>query len=235
MRHIIRALIFDVDETLVYYEGYNLKEWFRRYTAPAIKRLGIEIDAETYRKMTRGELPRSYVERFGVSHVLFWKTVDGANLKYRIEAAERGKIKPFPDVDALKELKDMGLKLAAVSNASQECTEFVLDLFKLRRYFDAVFGKDYSYLDGAKPSPYLIEKSLKTLKISPEEALVVGDSKSDVLAAHRAGVKAVQIVRFEKVENADYYVKTLWQLLELVESLNSDQPEPSGISSKLPL
>lgn len=236
--YIIRALIFDVDETLVYYEGYDIREWFEKYTAPAIKGIGINIDVETYRKMTRGELPRSYVERFGVNHVLFWKTVDKANLKYRMEAAEKGKIKPFPDVNALKELKSMGLKLAAVSNASQECTEFVLDLFKLREHFDAVFGKDYSYLNGAKPSPYLIEKSLKALKTSPNEALVVGDSKSDVLAAHRAGVKAVQIERFEKVENADYYVKNLWELLELLRSLrslNSNQPEPAGTFPKPPL
>lgn len=219
---MLRALIFDVDETLIYYEGHDARRWFDDYLEPAFQRHNINVDFETYGKMVRGTLPRSYVERLGINHVDFWKLVDTVNLEYRKKLAEEGKIKPFPDVArALDELKNMGLKLAAVSNASQECTEFVLGLFKLRKYFDVVFGKDYSYLDGAKPSPYLIEKSLKALKISPGEVLVVGDSKLDILAAHRAGVKVVQIERFERVENADYYVKDLGELLELVKLLNS--------------
>ncbi|AIF68935.1 hypothetical protein PAP_02535 [Palaeococcus pacificus DY20341] len=219
---IIKGIIFDVDETLVYYEGYNSRKWFEKWGKPEIAELGLDLDFETYRKMVIGELPRSYVEVFGVNHVEFWKAIDEAKLKYRKAAAKEGKIKTFPDVDALGELKKFGLKLAAVSNASQECTEFVLELFDLKKYFDVVFGKDYSYLDGAKPNPYLIEKALKALGVQPNEALVVGDSYSDVLAAHRANVKAVQALRFDNfIGEADYHVKDLWELWELVMKKNS--------------
>jgi len=138
-------------------------------------------------------LPRSWVENLGVNHVEFWKAIDRANLKYRKWAAEQGLIKAFLDVDVLKSFKEMGLKMVAVSNASQDCAEFVLKLFDLKKYFDVVLGKDYKYLDGAKPNPYLIKKSLKALEVSPKEALVVGDSLSDILAAHRARTKVVQV------------------------------------------
>lgn len=218
---MVKALIFDVDETLVYYEGHNPRKWFNSYLKPAIQQRGIDLDFETYRKMVKGILPRSYVEKFGIDHVEFWKLIDNVNLEYRKALAKEGKIKVFPDVSrTLQELKTMGLKLAAVSNASQECTEFVLNLFNLEKYFDAVFGKDYSYLDGVKPNPYLIQKSLRALNVSTNEALVVGDSELDVKAAHRAGIKAVQVLRFDNfVEEADYHVRDLNELVDLVKEL----------------
>jgi len=207
---MIRGLIFDVDETLVYYEGYNHREWFEEWVAPALKRAGIEIDYETYRKTVSGELPRSHVRRLGIDPVEMWKVIDRANNEYRKAMAREGRIKAFPDVDALRELRKLGLKMAAVSNASQENTEFVLDLFNLRELFDVVIGKDYSNIDGVKPSPYLVNKALKVLDLKPEEVLVVGDSIHDVLAGHRAGAKVVNVTRFGRVEGADYYVCGSW-------------------------
>ncbi|ASJ07100.1 HAD family hydrolase [Thermococcus pacificus] len=218
---MLRGLIFDVDETLVYYEGYNHRDWYEEWVKPELEKHGIALDYETYRRTVTGELPRSYVERFGIDHVEFWKLVDRVNLSYRQEMARLGRIKPFPDVSALKELRNLGLKLAAVSNASQDCTEFVLDLFNLRGYFDVVYGKDYSNLDGVKPNPYLVEKALKALNLKPEEALMVGDSAHDVLAGKGAGLRTVNVTRFGKVEGADYYVKDLWELVELVKELFS--------------
>ena len=221
---MIRGLVFDVDETLVYYEGYDHRKWFEEWVVPVLRKAGIEIDYETYRKTVSGELPRSYVRRLGIDPVEMWKVIDRANNEYRKAMAREGKIKAFPDVDALGELRKLGLKMAAVSNASQENTEFVLDLFNLRELFDVVVGKDYSNIDGVKPSPYLINKALRALDLKPEEVLVVGDSVHDVLAGHRAGARVVNVTRFGRVEGADYYVENLWELLELVKKLGTQSP-----------
>ncbi|WP_457751200.1 HAD family hydrolase [Thermococcus sp.] len=220
---MLKGLIFDVDETLVYYEGYDHREWYKKWVMPALREHGIELDYETYRKTVTGELPRSYIERFGINHVEFWKIVDKVNMRYRRWLAERGKIRPFSDVNALAELKAMKLKLAAVSNASQECTEFVLNLFDLRKYFDVIYGKDYSYLDGVKPNPYLVNKALKTLGLKREEVLLVGDSSNDILAGKNAGIKTVNITRFGRIDGADYYVENLWELVELVKKMLGNQ------------
>ncbi|WP_297469550.1 HAD family phosphatase [Thermococcus sp.] len=216
---MLRGLIFDVDETLVYYEGYDLRRWYEEVGRPAMEKLGVVLDWETFRRIVRGELSRTYVERFGIDHVEFWKAMDRANRTYRENLLKAGRIKPFPDVDALKELRNMGLKLAAVSNASQDNTELVLRAFGLDKYFDIVLGKDYSYLDGVKPNPYLIEKALRALNLKPQEVMIVGDSSNDVLAGKRAGIKTVNIVRFEKVPGADYYVNDLWELVKIVRGL----------------
>ncbi|AAL81913.1 HAD family hydrolase [Pyrococcus furiosus DSM 3638] len=213
---MIKGVIFDVDETLVYYEGYSLKEWYEKIAKPTMKKLGILIDWETFRKMAKGELPRSYVEEFGIDHVTFWKALDKANRRYREELLNEGKIRTYDDVEAIKELKKLGLKLAAVSNASQDNTELVLKAFNLLDYFDVVYGKDYTYLDGVKPNPYLINKALNTLGLRPDEAILVGDSDLDIIAGKRAGVTVVQIVREKKYEGADYYIQNLWELVDLI-------------------
>ena len=220
---MLRGLIFDVDETLVYYEGYDHRKWFEEWVKPALEGAGIKIDYETYRKTVTGELPRSYVKKLGIDPVRMWMIIDRTNNEYRKALAKEGRIKAFPDVGALKELRKLDLKLAAVSNASQENTEFVLDLFDLKKFFNVVIGKDYSNIDGVKPSPYLINKALKRLNLKPDEVLVVGDSIHDVLAGHRAGARVVNVMRFGKVKGADYYVKNLWELLELVKEILGTQ------------
>ncbi|ACS34015.1 HAD family hydrolase [Thermococcus gammatolerans] len=221
---MIRGLIFDVDETLLYYEGYTLRRWYEEVGRPAMEKLGVLLDWETFRRIVRGELSRRYVERFGIDHVEFWKAMDRANKAYRERLLEEGKIKPFPDAGALEELRALGLKLAAVSNASQDNTELVLKAFGLDRYFDVILGKDYSYLDGVKPNPYLLNKALKVLGLKKDEVLLVGDSSNDVLAGRNAGIKTVNIVRFERVPGADYYVNTLWELVNLVKELRAKNP-----------
>ena len=216
---MLKGLIFDVDETLVYYEGYTLRRWYDNVATPVMKKLGVFVDWDTFKKIIEGKLSRKYVEKFGIDHVEFWKALDRANRTYRENLLKAGKIKPFSDVDALKELRNMGLKLAAVSNASQDNTELVLRAFGLDKYFDIILGKDYTYLDGVKPNPYLVNKALRLMNLRPDEVLLVGDSIRDILAGKRAGVKTVNIVRFEKVPGADYYVNDLWELVKIVRGL----------------
>lgn len=216
---MLRGLVFDVDETLVYYEGYSLRGWYKEVGRPAMEKLGVVLDWETFSRIVNGELSRTYVERFGIDHVEFWKAMDRANRAYRERLLREGRIKPFPDVKALIELKRLGLKLGAVSNASQDNTELVLKAFGLREYFEVILGKDYSYLDGVKPNPYLVNKALKALNLKPEEVLLVGDSSNDVLAGKKAGIKTVNVTRFGKIEGADYYVENLWELVSLVRKI----------------
>ena len=218
----IRGVIFDVDETLVYYEGYDHEKWFRERVKPALEAVGIRIDYETYRKTVSGELPRTYVRRLGIDPIKMWRVIDRVNLDYRKELASRGGIKAFEDVDVVKELKNLGMKLAAVSNASQECTEFVLDLFNLKPYFDFIAGKDYSNLDGVKPSPYLVIKALNALNIRPSDAVMIGDSHHDVLAGKAAGVTVINLMRFGKVEGADYYARDLWEVLDIIKGISRE-------------
>ncbi len=56
------GIIFDVDETLVYYEGYDHKKWFEEWVKPELERHGIKLDYELYSKTARLELPQDLRE-----------------------------------------------------------------------------------------------------------------------------------------------------------------------------
>lgn len=45
-----------------------------------------------------------------------------------------------------------------------------------------------------KPHPHMLEKIIKTQNIPPEEAIMVGDARNDVLMAHAAGVEPVVVL-----------------------------------------
>jgi len=211
----IRAIFFDVDETLVYYDVANLHEKLRELIEGVIKRLNLDMKYSDFEKMVRLEVPRTYVKEFGVDPIKFWRKIDEAIMSFRRDLAKKGLIKAYADTEVLK-LIDM--PLAAISNASTEATEFVLKLTGLKKYFKVIQGKDYRNIDGCKPSPYLILKVSRMLGVRPEEVMVVGDSMLDILAARRANAIAVHIKRSNKeIPEANITIESLYELLKILE------------------
>jgi len=99
--------------------------------------------------------------------------------------------------DVLRELKAAGIKVCVVSSNPRELILRVLRATGLSSYVDAVVGQDE--VERGKPDPAPILLALARLSARPDEAVVVGDSVYDVLAAKRAGVAAVGITRSDEV------------------------------------
>lgn len=92
----------------------------------------------------------------------------------------------------LRQLKGAGIKCALVSNNSRANVETILAQQRLS--FDLVLTRD----DVAfKPNPEAFLTALEKLNARPEEAIVIGDAHLDLLAAQRAGIEAVILVRTE--------------------------------------
>jgi phosphoglycolate phosphatase len=100
----------------------------------------------------------------------------------------------FPGArEALKTLGDAGLRQAICTNKPEAITRQVLDGLGIAEYFRVVVGGDT--LPRNKPDPLPLRTVLEGLDVTPEQALMVGDSAIDVLMAHAAGV-AVAFVSF---------------------------------------
>jgi putative hydrolase of the HAD superfamily len=96
---------------------------------------------------------------------------------------------PQPTRTALARLKAAGLLLGVVSN-SEGRAEQALEAAGLRDYFDVVV--DSGILGIEKPDPRIFQAALQALRVTPEEALYVGDLYDvDVLGAQAAGMQAV--------------------------------------------
>ncbi len=109
---------------------------------------------------------------------------------YEPRAAEM--TRPWPGVvETLQRLKAAGLKLAVCTNKPSRATGEILAALGLAEYFDAVVGGDDA--PALKPDPAHLHETLRRLSAAADEAVMVGDSANDVLAAKAAGVPAVVV------------------------------------------
>lgn len=89
----------------------------------------------------------------------------------------------------LSSLHQAGFKLAVVTNKPSEFTLPLLTQFGWKRYFGSIVCGDT--LTHKKPHPAPILHACSELGISIDEALMVGDSMNDVLAAQAANCPCV--------------------------------------------
>jgi beta-phosphoglucomutase-like phosphatase (HAD superfamily) len=66
-----------------------------------------------------------------------------------------------------------------------------LDDHRLARYVSAVISRDDPDPAHMKPDPYRVRQAVQMLQAAPAECALVGDSVSDVTAAHAADLAAI--------------------------------------------
>jgi len=106
--------------------------------------------------------------------------------------AELGDIhtRVYPGVTAgFAALKAMPVGIAVVTNKPQAAALDLLDRFHLSQWIDVVVGGDSGLPQKPNPDPLL--RACETLRVPATQALMVGDSQTDVLAARAAGMPVV--------------------------------------------
>ncbi|MDO9151832.1 MAG: phosphoglycolate phosphatase [Methylotenera sp.] len=99
---------------------------------------------------------------------------------------------PYEGVlETLSHLKGKGFKLACVTNKPERFTHPLLDATGLADFFDVVVSGDT--LPKKKPSPMQLHHICKTFNVLEAESMLVGDSETDVVAAHAAGCYIVTV------------------------------------------
>lgn len=107
---------------------------------------------------------------------------------YRKRYTERGAFENsvYPGIlRLLEDLRGAGMKLAVATSKPVTPAKIVLDYFDLTRRFDTIAAEDDSEHGGGKE--WLIRNALEELKLSPEEAVMIGDTKYDAAGARNAG------------------------------------------------
>ncbi len=114
----------------------------------------------------------------------------GIDLLHAAEAAgaESGSLIPGA-AELLGWLEGRGIACALITNNSRRSADAVLARHPLP--FDLVLTRD----DGAtKPNPELFQKALKEFGVRPSQAIAIGDTHLDALAAHAAGIEEIHLV-----------------------------------------
>jgi len=93
--------------------------------------------------------------------------------------------------ELLQELKERGFLLAVATNAYRGSTLESLSHLKILDYFSSIAC--YDDVGRGKPAPDMLEKNLKDTNLEPKDAVFVGDSERDLLAAKSLNMDYIMI------------------------------------------
>lgn len=100
------------------------------------------------------------------------------------------KSRPYEGVVAgLEKLKNMGFRLACVTNKAEAFTLPLLADLELDGYFELVVSGDS--LPRKKPDPLPLTHACEYFGITPDQGILIGDSANDVKAAIAAGMPVI--------------------------------------------
>ncbi|HYC46917.1 MAG TPA: HAD family hydrolase [Burkholderiales bacterium] len=188
MARQLKGVIFDVDGTLVDSNDLHIEAWREAFAHHGI---GLKRD-EVHAQIGKGGdqlipvfLTQDEVEKFG-------QQLD----KLRVEIFARDYLpqaRPFPGVRALFErLRGDGLKIALATSAPAAELETHVKNLGVEHLVTGMTSADDA--DRSKPCPDIFEAALALLDDVPrEQALVVGDTPYDALAAARAGMPTIAL------------------------------------------
>ncbi len=127
----------------------------------------------------------------------------------------------YPGVkETLEQLHQAGFTMAIATNKPSKFVPDILQQHQIAHYFKAVIGGDR--FEKKKPDPMALAWLLATYDCQPQQMLMVGDSKNDILAAQRAGCRSFGLTygynHGEPIadSNPDYVADQISQLLDIV-------------------
>ena len=100
--------------------------------------------------------------------------------------------RPYPGMqELLTQLQARGVKMAVASNKFQEGTEHLIREFFPDIQFVAILGNRPGY--PLKPDPEIVREVLAQAAVEKEDAIMVGDSPTDMRTAANGGIDAVAV------------------------------------------
>jgi phosphoglycolate phosphatase-like HAD superfamily hydrolase len=102
-------------------------------------------------------------------------------------------VRPFSAVpDLLRRVRDAGVKIAIGTSAKKEELGKYLDIARIEALVDATASSEDA--EESKPAPDIFEVVLKKLKIEGADAVAIGDTPYDAVAAGKAGIATIGVL-----------------------------------------
>lgn len=267
MKNEIEAVIFDWAGTTIDYGCFAPVEVFLE----VFKRKGIDVTLEEARKpmgllkidhireLTKmTSIKNQWIEQYG-------RVPDEEDVREMYNDFEPSLLKvlsnyttPIPGVvEAVKKLRDMGLKIGSTTGYNNKMMEVVTKEAAAKGYApDTMFTPDG--LPGGRPYPWMCYKNAEALGVFPMKHIIkVGDTISDIKEGKNAGCYSIGVVKGSselglheeevlcmpeeelqkmckkteekfKAAGADYVIETMSELPDLIKVINEDLRKKSN-------
>jgi membrane protein len=182
-----RAILFDIDGTLVDSNDAHVEAWHRAFAAEGFAFSRTEIHAQVGKggdnlvpSLLPG-VPLGIQERLSHAEGEIYKR----DFMHEVE--------PFEGVrEVLKRLAERGHTLILASSASRAEVDYYVDLLDADGLITGTTSKDD--VRHSKPCPDIFAAALDLTGGPAAGTIVIGDTPYDVLAARRAGIDAVAVL-----------------------------------------
>lgn len=210
----IKAVLFDLGGTLIYFDGVwpQVMQAADGALLEHLHRKGFEVDRTRFKAAFRAELTAYYTERdtefieYTTAYVLRkvlgefgYPDVPDDTLAEALEtlyAVSQAHWKVEADaIDTLATLREAGFPMGILSNAADDQdVQTLVDRAKLRGYVDFVLSSAACGI--RKPNPRIFQIALEHWDFEPAEVAMVGDTLgADILGAQHAGLYSVWVTR----------------------------------------
>ncbi|MFK7801416.1 MAG: HAD family hydrolase [Anaerolineae bacterium] len=244
----IKAVIFDLDDTLIDWSGSKLS--FREVVTPKYGNVHEYLTGKGFKLPEKEQFAEIAMDCVVEEWNEKKKTFAGANFGDALAAALKKcgvsldqvdlvklmevydwqavpGVEPYPDThNVLTHLKSEGYKIGLITNAFQAMwmRDPELETYDLLKYLDArITSGDTRFM---KPHPAIYWRMLGLLDLMPEDCVFVGDRPAhDVQGAHNTGMIGIMIDPphldrgFEGTQ-PDYVINSLSELLPILKELN---------------
>jgi HAD superfamily hydrolase (TIGR01509 family) len=178
----VRAVLFDIDGTLVDSNYLHIDAWQRAFAS-----VGRQVDAWRIHRAIGEDSDGLLADLLGDDVA---ELGDRAKDEHsRLYTEQAGRLRPLPGArELLTALRGRGLAVVLATSAPQDELRMLLDVLEVGA--DEVPSTNADDVDEAKPHPGIIHIALERAGVGADEAIFVGDSVWDMVAARRAGVTA---------------------------------------------
>ncbi|WP_425144711.1 HAD family hydrolase [Deinococcus sp.] len=180
-----RAMIFDIDGTLVDSNDAHARAWVRAFQGE-----GLQVTFEQVRPLIGmgGDQLVPRVSGIQKGTRAFERLSEG--WKQHFQSEELPYLRAQPGARALLlALQGRGLKLIAGTSSDEALVEGLLKIAEVQDLLTQ--HTSASEVEATKPAPDIVQAALKKLGLKADEVLMVGDTAFDVESAGKTGVQTV--------------------------------------------
>lgn len=209
---MLKTIFFDFDGVICQTEVERMDQLEKR-----LRSFGVQIDRRRLYQMVSGGMGQreKALDTILGDQAVYWKHRDEIMIRRPIQLC-------YPELlthglpQVLERLQQANIRMAVVSNSSEQAIHSALTECGIRSFFEKIFSGWEQ--PRCKPDPYLYLQALRCFGVQPAEALVVEDSPVGIAAGKAAGIAVAALRDRDGLldqHTADFILPSIKRLLEL--------------------